>query len=164
MDKREVDWKPLFSQKKENVCAPKGMCKTLIAALFIKSKLERAQMSNSSRINKSWYIYTMEYYIDKKRTKYCIMYPHIWILQMKCWAAKVRHKSICHMIPFIWSPKTSKTKNRVTSVWSWLGMGIREPSGCWKDPSYWPGCLYYQFTAMDSSDLYKLLYACYILI
>lgn len=62
-DKREVDGKPLFSQEKENVCAPKRTCtKLFIAALFIKSKLERTQMSNSSRINKSLCIHAMEYY------------------------------------------------------------------------------------------------------
>ena len=99
------------------MCVHQKACtKLFIAALFIKTKLERAQMSNSFGINKSWFIHTVEYYRMIKRTpKYYIMYPHIWILQMKWWTEKARPYAIWFNLNEV--QNQAKLSNRVTSVW-----------------------------------------------
>lgn len=57
--------KVMFTKNRNKINNPKSMWKIFMAR-FIISKLEATQMPIDSRVNKLWYLHTMEYYIHSE--------------------------------------------------------------------------------------------------
>lgn len=150
-DKKEVDGKPLFSREKENVGAPKGTCtKLFVAALFIKSNWKESKCLIAVEwINHGEFMQwnTAEWFFKKEKSKILYHVPLIYESYKRNGGQKKPDIKAYATDTIYMKFKTRQSGHFCMKGWCWLGMGIREPSGCWKDSSHWSGC---QFTAMDS--------------
>lgn len=78
----------------KHVCLHKTLYKNVHRALFIKPQTRNTtKVSINRRINKSWQIYIMKYYLVLQSSNKFLAQWHEWISKM-CWVKKALHKRV----------------------------------------------------------------------